>query len=106
MIEITKAREAEKYFNVTGTCYPKRHYMVDLTERLEKIKKLVDRGEYFVISRARQYGKTTTLKALEQYLRSEYIVLSLSFQKIGSGWKILRHFALLSREMYCFIPNL
>ncbi len=85
MIEITKAREAEKYFNVTGTCYPKRHYMVDLTERLEKIKKLVDRGEYFVISRARQYGKTTTLKALEQYLRSEYIVLSLSFQRMSTA---------------------
>jgi hypothetical protein len=85
VIEITKAREAEKYFNVTGTCYSKRHYMVDLTERLEKIKKLVDRGEYFVISRARQYGKTTTLKALEQYLRSEYIVLSLSFQRMSTA---------------------
>ena len=59
--------------------------MVDLTERLGKIKKLVDRGEYFVINRARQYGKTTTLKGLERYLQSEYMVLPLSFQKISSA---------------------
>lgn len=75
----------QKYFNITGLCYPEKHYMVDLTERLGKIKKLVDRGEYFVINRARQYGKTTTLKGLERYLQSEYMVLPLSFQKISSA---------------------
>ena len=75
----------KKYFNVTGSCYPQKHYMVDLTERLKEIKTLVDRGEYFVINRARQYGKTTTLKALEQYLRSEYLVLSFSFQRMSTA---------------------
>lgn len=69
-----------KYFNITGDCKPKLHYMVDLTQRLEKIKAMVDSGEYFVINRARQFGKTTTLKALQRFLADEYYVISLDFQ--------------------------
>jgi len=37
-----------------------------------------------VINRGRQYGKTTTLRALETYLKEDYIVLSLDFQQIGT----------------------
>lgn len=69
-----------KYFNITGDCKPKLHYMVDLTQRLEKIKAMVNSGEYFVINRARQFGKTTTLKALQKFLADEYYVISLDFQ--------------------------
>ena len=29
-----------KIFNTTGVCLPEKHYMVDLTSSLEKIKKL------------------------------------------------------------------
>ncbi len=72
-------------FNVTGSCDPQLHYMVDLTERLKKIKALIDRGDYFTINRARQYGKTTTIKALRNYLREDYIVISLDFQRIGNA---------------------
>ena len=57
--------------------------MVDITERLEKIKKMVERGEYFTINRARQYGKTTTLAALEKFLSNEYEVVSMDFQMLG-----------------------
>ena len=74
-----------KSFNVTGACFPGEHYMVDLGSRLEEIKKLVDDGKYFVINRARQYGKTTTLWALKEYLKEEYIILSLSFQRMSSA---------------------
>ncbi len=74
-----------KYFNVNGACFPDEHYMVDLSGRLEKIRKLVDDGKYFVINRARQYGKTTTLWALGEYLRDDYIVFSLSFQRMSSA---------------------
>ncbi len=73
-----------KKFNTTGMCKPSRHYMVDIQKRLEEIKQLVDDGEYFVINRARQYGKTTTLAALRKYLDDEYIVVSLDFQFIGN----------------------
>lgn len=74
-----------KRFNITGLCYPDKHYMVDLGSRLAKIKKMVDYGDYFVISRARQYGKTTTLRALEAYLNKEYAVVLLSFQGLGAA---------------------
>lgn len=53
--------------------------------RLKEIKKLIDKGEYFTINRARQYGKTTTLNALADYLKDEYDVLSLDFQNISDG---------------------
>ena len=49
-----------KHFNTTAVCIPSKHYMVDLSERIKEIEKLVDDGKYFAINRARQYGKTTT----------------------------------------------
>lgn len=54
--------------------------MVDVSERLQKIKQLVDGKKYFSINKARQYGKTTTLSALESYLSKDYIVADLDFQ--------------------------
>lgn len=77
---------AERYFNTEGICDPRLHYMVRLENRLREIKRLfVDRGKYFVINRGRQYGKTTTLRALAGYLREEYLVLSMDFQEIGTA---------------------
>lgn len=72
-----------KVFNVNANCIPKLHYMVDITDRLAQIRKMVDAGQYFTINRARQYGKTTTLKALALFLKDEYIVASLDFQKMS-----------------------
>ena len=74
-----------KKFNTTAVCIPSKHYMVDLSERVKEIKKLVDEGKYFTINRARQYGKTTTIEALSKSLQEEYIVLSLDFQDIGDA---------------------
>lgn len=71
-------------FNTTGACFPDRHYMVKLDKRLAQIKELVKDENYFVINRARQYGKTTTLKALEKYLKGEYYVVGLDFQMLGN----------------------
>lgn len=45
-----------KKYNTTAVCIPEKHYMVDLSERVNEIKKLVDDGKYFTINRARQYG--------------------------------------------------
>lgn len=53
-----------KKFNINGACRPDRHYMVDPASRLAAVKEMVDAGEYFVINKARQYGKTTLLRAL------------------------------------------
>lgn len=76
----------KRKFNVTGSCNPKTNYMVKLDDSLRKIKEnYVDDGTYFVTNRGRQYGKTTTLKALEGYLEDDYIVLSLDFQEISTA---------------------
>ena len=74
-----------KIFNVNGDCKPDLHYMVNIESRLKKIKAMVDKGQYFTINRARQYGKTTTLKALEHFLEKDYVVVSLDFQMMSAS---------------------
>jgi len=61
----------EKWFNVKGLCVSTKHYMVDISDRIEKMKTMVEREEYFVINRGRQYGKTTTLSVLGKHLSDE-----------------------------------
>lgn len=75
----------QKKFNTNGLCYPDKHYMVDLNSRLSQIKNLIDHGDYFVFNRARQYGKTTFLRALKEYLHPDYITISMSFQKMSTA---------------------
>ncbi|MDR0221149.1 MAG: AAA-like domain-containing protein [Lachnospiraceae bacterium] len=70
-------------FNVTGLCVPKKHYMVDISEKLDQIVALIDKEAYFTINRARQYGKTTTLNMLEKRLAEDYICASISFEGVG-----------------------
>ncbi|APH15817.1 hypothetical protein NPD5_4128 [Clostridium sporogenes] len=45
----------KKRFNVTGTCIPEKHYMVDISNKLDSILKLVNDEEYFIINRPRQF---------------------------------------------------
>lgn len=71
-----------KYFNTTGLCVPEEHYMVNMESRLDKIKGMVARGEYFAVNRARQYGKTTLLNLLSEKLSEDYSVFSISFEGI------------------------
>lgn len=73
-----------KRFNISGICYPKKHYMVNLDKRLSQMKEMVDEGDYFIINRARQFGKTTTLHALTDYLKEEYVVIPTSFQGLSA----------------------
>ena len=71
----------DKKFNVTGVCIPEKHYMVDISGKIDIIvRDYIREGKYFIINRARQYGKTTTLYLLEQRLREKYIVIWLSFE--------------------------
>ena len=70
----------DKIFNVSADCKPDLHYMVDIKPKLEKIRDMVDKGQYFTMNRARQYGKTTTLKALGHFLEKDYVVISMDFQ--------------------------
>jgi AAA-like domain len=74
-----------KKFNITGKCHPTKHYMADVSDKLKKICIMVEDGDYFVINRPRQYGKTTTLYSISEILRNkdEYIVLNTSFEGAG-----------------------
>ena len=74
-----------KYFNVNGDCKRHLHYMINIENRLIKIKEMVDKGEYFTINRARQYGKTTTLKALKQFFNHDFIVINMDFQMFSAS---------------------
>jgi len=68
-------------FNLTGVCVPGRHYMVDLSDKVDMIvKDYIEQGAYFTINRARQYGKTTLLSALQRRLAGKYLVIRLSFE--------------------------
>lgn len=73
----------EKLFNTDGYCDPEINYMVDLSGRLNEIGMMVDAGKYFTVNRARQYGKTTILTALADYLQADYYVISLDFQGLS-----------------------
>ena len=65
-----------KKFNTTGLCIPNKHYMVDTTNKINKIVKLIEDEEYFTINRSRQYGKTTTIYLLKNRLKSKYEIIS------------------------------
>lgn len=74
-------------FNTTGNCIPDRHYMVDISNKIDKIVSMVDEDRYFTINRARQYGKTTTLDLLEIRLNElEYTVAYLSFEGLSNNY--------------------
>lgn len=74
-----------KIFNISADCKPSLHYMVNIEDRLNKIKEMTDQSDYFIINRARQYGKTTTLRALADFLKKDYRVISLDFQMMGAS---------------------
>ena len=74
-----------KKFNITGLCHPHEHYMADVSRKLERVRELVDYGDYFIINRPRQYGKTTTLYTMTTMLEQtgQYMVFNISFEGIG-----------------------
>ena len=74
-----------KRFNITGSCNPEWHYMVDSAKRFKYVEELVDLGEYFTINRARQYGKTTTLMMIWRRMSDRYLVVPMSFEGLGDS---------------------
>ena len=77
----------KKRFNVTGLCFPNQHFMADVSKKLNRTLDMVEFGEYFIINRPRQYGKTTTLYTLSDVLTKtgDYIVFNMSFEGIGDA---------------------
>jgi len=54
--------------------------MVDISNKLNQIKELIDNEFYFTINKPRQYGKTTTLSQLKRLLLEEYLMVNISFE--------------------------
>jgi AAA-like domain/PD-(D/E)XK nuclease superfamily len=100
-------------FNVTGNCFAHWHFMADVSQKLAATFQLVESGEYFIINRPRQYGKTTTLYLLSDILRKNgYIALNMSFEGLDSSFfEDDRHFAqgfmrMLAKYAGVFAPEL
>ncbi|MGL5150414.1 MAG: AAA family ATPase, partial [Clostridium sp.] len=89
-----------KKFNTTGLCVPRKHYMVDISQKLDNIEKLIEEESYFVINRPRQFGKTTTLNELYKKLKNKYTVIKLDFERMSDDFK--------STEAFCssFVESL
>ena len=79
--------------------------MVNIDSRLQAIRKLVDAGQYITINRGRQYGKTTTLKALSRFLSDSYYVLDMDFQTAMSGaaFETEESYAKAFVKAFCFV---
>jgi hypothetical protein len=69
-----------KTFTTEGVCYPELNYMVDTSDRIATMKKLVEEGKYIVVNRPRQFGKTTSLLLLEEALSEDFLVFSVDFE--------------------------
>ena len=74
-----------KEFNITGSCNPEWHYMVDTAKRFEAVESLIDTGKYFTINRARQYGKTTMLDMIWRKLADRYLIIDCSFEGVDDN---------------------
>jgi hypothetical protein len=59
--------------------------MADVSQKMTEVLQLVEKGQYFIINRPRQYGKTTTLDSLANALRKMgYLVFNVSFEGVGN----------------------
>jgi len=76
----------KKRFNYRGVCIPEKHDMVDISAKTAQIFQKVRQGEYFVINKPRQYGKTTAVYMLNTFLKTQqdYVPIKMSFEGIGS----------------------
>lgn len=103
-----------RFFNTTGVCEPRKHYMIPAEARVTGLRQLIDKELYFVVHAPRQVGKSTSLRALAESLTAEghYAALHTSCeagQKIrpdleGSINAILE--ILLDRAQHFLTPEL
>jgi AAA domain len=76
----------KKFFNTTGLCNPKNHYMVDpMRGFFDDVYKLIESHQFFLMHAPRQTGKTTLLHTLAHRLNKEgkYIGLVFSVETAG-----------------------
>ncbi|MBQ3619405.1 MAG: hypothetical protein II939_14760 [Bacteroidales bacterium] len=74
-----------RQFNTEVTCDPKRHYMVDTTNKMKVFERLIDNQKYFTISRARQFGKSTSLNWILWNMSDRYLVVNIDFADLNDA---------------------
>ena len=78
----------KKFFNRTGFCNPKDHYMIDPLRGLnQEIEKLISDKYYFTMHAPRQSGKTTLLHALMHKINAEGRNICLVFSLETAGYR-------------------
>ncbi|MEM7537855.1 MAG: AAA-like domain-containing protein [Chloroflexota bacterium] len=93
-----------RYFNTHGPVNPTEHYVVPRQKRLNSLIAQIRRGHYFTIYAPRQMGKTTLLRNLRDYFKTQpqFIPIALSFQ-LFEHWAVdefLKEFGrLLTRQL-------
>ena len=93
-----------KAFATTGVCTKENNYMVDITDRLVKMKAMVDAGNYFTMLREGFLARTskgapafcsvilagvTDIKSLKRKIRSD------EAHKFNSPWNIAADFNMI-----------
>jgi hypothetical protein len=59
--------------------------MVDVTAKMKVFEGLIDKRKYFTITRARQFGKSTSLNWILWNMSDRYLVIPASFEKYSAG---------------------
>ncbi len=61
--------------------------MADMSKKQDYAFLMVEAGDYFIVHRPRQYGKTTLLYGLAEELeKADYAVLNISFEGVGDAF--------------------
>jgi predicted AAA+ superfamily ATPase len=61
----------KKIFNIYGTCFPSKHYMLPAAERVADLDYPISSEICFVLQAPRQSGKTTSVKAAIDRINGE-----------------------------------
>ncbi len=80
-------KKRKRFFNTAGTCIPSMHFTADISGKVQQVMEMIARGDYFIINRPRQYGKTTLIYHLfhEMQENKDYLAVSISFEGLGSS---------------------
>ena len=64
----------KRYFNIEGSCHPDEHYMVDLEQRLDEIKILIDNKKYCNYSEGAIHKMPEYTYSLKLYILAGHFV--------------------------------
>ena len=93
--------DVERYFNTTGPCHEREHYMLPPERRLGRVMELVERQRWFVLAAGRQTGKTTSLQWLvrHEHARGERIAVWIDLENAREQPDVTRAVVIVLRAL-------